>query len=500
MATRDFTDNVRENMLTIIENVEQHSWGLGLFNELASYLDMNDLSIGFGDFRSVAAFYRAVSDRNDEARTVVERVFANVYALEGSLAGKLRTQLDLAMGLHSAYRSLAEVTNPLPADGGLPMLDRPADELSQALGLSVEQLLNATIGRFVTYDESGNPIYAWDEIDRILDKGFDDWDAVKVLALAYIYLGMGIPDTEHFMQSLADYIGDEETYGLKYSLWEYDPNKVNALLNCMSLFDYDPVMYERQFAFLYLLFDLATRPGGTERVYGNTIEVESGNLIGQPGGYGPDLDLKLRIRPGDAGVNKVDYELTFYNTIYKRDEEYRHSVERNANTIYIGSPEFDSYIGYASALYNKEYIEVNFSPSDLSFSFLSEFILNELLGFISPETAVVVNFIKGATNALEEYNKEIKIYNDVSAENDNLIISNMLSAYGYHVVIIYDPATATQQFIAFETDMSVQNLEKLNNYIEETSNKLPSWAVIPVTDDDLVRNAQDALDILRVLP
>ncbi len=242
--TRDFTDAAKAELGKAVDAAQAQRDGWWIFNDAWDWISDPFIGSNINNYNSdIAKYHEDIVDKMGTTREQLNKIFADVYAVDNTYVTKVNVLISNAEPLKRAFTALAEVFNPAPLDGGSFILGRTPAEFSEYMSKDVGTVYDDLLKQFVTFDAQGNPTYNWDAIDAALNKDAADITDMEYLALASLYANMSPEDVEKFMQMLADLKENhkggflELGYPNSYSMWEYDEEKIEGLQKYLGMHD-----------------------------------------------------------------------------------------------------------------------------------------------------------------------------------------------------------------------------------------------------------------------
>jgi hypothetical protein len=235
---RDFTDNTRSILEAEVAACKEEDESLGIFSEFYDFVTNAGINVDYESYKGqVDNYYHAVVDKNNMTLEGLDRIFQQVASEESTFMSALASIEEQANLLAKTMEEMASLFDVNSIDGSGFALARPHDDFRALLDGITAPYYSDLMGRLVSYDADGNPVYDWDEIDAILNKAPEDITEFEYLALASLYVTMDTANTEMFLRVLADKTEDcspfypPPTTGFpsKYTTWEYNQDKIDGL-------------------------------------------------------------------------------------------------------------------------------------------------------------------------------------------------------------------------------------------------------------------------------
>jgi hypothetical protein len=395
-------------------------------------------------------------------------------------------------------------------------LTLPAAELAQRLGASLEALADISLRRFRTLDEDGNPVYDWDEIERVGQLPADEITPLEYYALAYLYSQMGEEDMARFVQRLAvpnamNNVDNGEEH--QCNSWTFDEAKITFLKAALARVYADSGQSPTNGSYAHLSV-LATLP------YLGRFYISNGNvshMIGDSGCINDEFgkeypSISISICPDGSVI--IDYPIS----VWERDG-YAHldrSIERQALTL--SAPQ-DAGLAVGDL--------VDFLNGSLKDQFgidaLAEDVTMEVLGNI-PGVGMGMSIISlGA--AISDYYQGQEFLGQHTATNETIKdLAGVFGKFDYEAVIVpyaegkltvfYYPGDDTDAKISEFNSLldSVPGLiadagrdmrlgENVGEVLEHLKNaeRLKREIGFPITEQDIQNNPDKIRELLREL-
>jgi hypothetical protein len=234
MATRDFSDTAMDGIIA---------------DYYSSIMNSQFDAEALDDFYEYYGFHYNGSSESAEAFKQKQEYYEGmVAALQGIFRDARQYDTDAAPSFQPLQENIESVSSIMASlrgsigrgspQGGLWRI--PTEEFAAALAANSDALSAAVRNRFAMLDESGNLVYDWDEIERVLDKPSDEITPLEYYILSYLYSQMGEEDMERFLQRLAEPGGGFRGNQFDYTsptnpTWGFDPAKVGELSKYLVL-------------------------------------------------------------------------------------------------------------------------------------------------------------------------------------------------------------------------------------------------------------------------
>jgi hypothetical protein len=427
----------------------------------------------------------------DAAVAELEAVFRSVQGYDSQTRPGLASATGQLGAFRQLVRSLRDTIDPYPESGSC-ALTLPAAELAQRLGTSDDALVDIPLRRFRTLDEDGNPVYDWEEIERVGGRGADDISAAEYLALAHLFAEMGEDDLTRLLRALPDRGGDWPVNSNTFTtdsgstVWTFDEEKSDRLRAALyAYYSKQGTAYDRDpLTRLSLLGVLPTLGGAVDPTTGLI-----GNGIAGPvgAGYPP-----ITVRIGSDGELVLDYYLLASVAAGGTSSYVRESVQTRLK------PAIDANNG-TSIL--RGFAQGSRSSGDFSAEIeLGESIAIDIYGFVpgAGEASGIVSIFKSISDYIQGKREDEE--NRSSADtnlNNTVYLANVQSRFGFEVVIGSTPRTSDCPTVYIyegaETSRILNDVnEALAGLPENERDSLVGKLGYPITADAIINKPEEA--------
>jgi hypothetical protein len=497
MVFRDFSDEAFESM-----KQSYHSF----FGLRYSAIDFREKGYYYafchnGGVDAVDSAQR-LKDDHDQCIAELQRVFQSVKDYDAQSHSRIAPVKEQLSAFRQMVCSLRDIINPYPESGQC-ALALPPVELAQRLGVNDEILVQIVTRRFMTLDENGNPVYNWDEIERVLNKPIEEINLLEYYVLASLIPNMNTEDMERLVQRLAehrwdnrgewsnngelqDMVGEAAVYD--YTNWVFDGTKLGLLLYYLGSF----MMGQGQEGFPPVVVDDLSNLAANYAVL-SSLSLLSGLMSGSDSEGYPPFSIATNPETGDYSL-WFEYNDRLDCSIHSGEPA---PIKIGHINLVLPQPAGNAAEDFNNFWNNRQADELGHKPSDD----IPNLVL-EGLGYIPLLPLNIINSIVGIGLSTEESVRLTQFSQSLSvALNDSSVMNKVyqpfdctvaLANFGDSMIVIPVPTQRTQ-----ETINGLNNVLVANNSEHLISDA--GLGVWPITFEALIGNPEGAKELMSAI-